>query len=77
MTVFPGFFTPVLTQLSFQSTFLTCFRGEMQKYAGKKVYPDWVSNLPPPGHESDHSPLSHLGGACKKVKRLCDSTTFV
>ena len=38
--VFPGFLTPVLTQLFFQkppTTFLTCFcRGERQNYAGKK-----------------------------------------
>ena len=39
--VFPGFITPVLTQLFFPkppTTFLTCFcRGERRKYAGKKV----------------------------------------
>ena len=38
--VFPGFLTPVLTQLFFPkppTTFLTCFcRGERQKYTGKK-----------------------------------------
>ena len=38
--VFPGFPTPVLTQLFFPkppTTFLTCFcRGERRKYAGKK-----------------------------------------
>ena len=38
--VFPGFLTPVLTQLFFPkppTTFLTCFcRGERRKYAGKK-----------------------------------------
>ena len=36
--VFPGFLTPVLTQLFFPkppTTFLTCFcRGERRKYAG-------------------------------------------
>ena len=46
MHVFPGFLTPVLTQLFFPkppTTFLTCFcRGERRKYARKK-----------PGHESD------------------------
>ena len=39
--VFPGFLTPVLSQLFFPkppTTFLTCFcRGERRKYAGKKV----------------------------------------
>ena len=38
--VFPGFLTPVLTQLFFPkppTTFLMCFcRGERRKYAGKK-----------------------------------------
>ena len=38
--VFPGFLTPVLTQLFFPkppTAFLTCFcRGQKQKYAGKK-----------------------------------------
>ena len=53
--MFPGFLTPVLTQLFFpQTTFLTCFcRGERRKYAGKKVRLNWGSNLQPPGHESD------------------------
>ena len=55
--VFPGFLTPVLTQLSFPkppTTFLTCFcRGVMRKYAGKKVRLIRGSNSQPPGHESD------------------------
>ena len=38
--VFPGFLTPVLTQLFFPkplTTFLTCFcRGERRKYTGRK-----------------------------------------
>ena len=55
--VFPGFLTPVLTQLFFpkpQTTFLTCFcRGERRKYAGKKVRFNRGSNSQPPGHESD------------------------
>ena len=45
--VFPGFLTPVLTQLFLPkppTTFLTCFcRGKRRKYAGKK--------LPQPGIE--------------------------
>ena len=55
--VFPGFLTPVLTQLFFPkppTTFPTCFcRGERRKYAGKKVRVNRGSNSQPPGHESD------------------------
>ena len=55
--VFPGFLTPVLTQLLFPkppTTFLTCFgRGERQKYAGKKSCLNWGPNSQPPGHEFD------------------------
>ena len=54
--VFPGFLTPVLTQLFFPkppTTFLTCFwRGERRKYAGKKDRLNQL-NSQPPGHESD------------------------
>ena len=55
--VFPGFLTPVLTQLFFPkppTTFLTCFcRGERRKYAGKESHLNRGSNSQPPGHESD------------------------
>ena len=55
--VFSGFLTPVLTQLFFPkppTMFLTCFcRGERWKYARKKIRLNRVSNLQPPGHESD------------------------
>ena len=55
--VFPGFLTPVLTQLFFPkllTTVLTCFcRGEKQKYPGKKVCLKQGSNSQPQGHESD------------------------
>ena len=55
--VFPGFLTPVLTQLFFPkppTTFLTCFcRGERRKYPGKKVGLNRGSNSQPPIHESD------------------------
>ena len=55
--VFPGFLTPVLTQLFFPkppNTFLTCFcSGERQKYARKRVCLNWGSNSQPPGHESN------------------------
>ena len=53
--VFPGFLTPVLTQLFFPkppTTFLTCFcRGERRKYARKKSRLDRGSNSQPPGLE--------------------------
>ena len=55
--VFPGFLTPVLTQLFFPkplTSFFTCFcRGQMQKYAGKKSHLNQESNSKPPGHESN------------------------
>ena len=55
--VFPGFLTPVLTQLSFPkppTTFPTCFcRGERQKYTGKKSHLNRGSYSQPPDHESD------------------------
>ena len=55
--VFPGFLTPVLTQLFFPkppTTFFACFcRGERRKYDGKKSHLHQGSNLQPPGHESD------------------------
>ena len=54
--VFPGFLTPVLTQLFFPkplTTFLTFFcRGERQKYARKKSRLNLGSNSQPQGHES-------------------------
>ena len=54
--VFPGFLTPVLTQLFFPkplTTFFTCFcRGERRKYAGKKSRLNRGSNSQPLGHES-------------------------
>ena len=55
--VFPGFLTPVLTQLFFpkpSTTFLTCLcRGERRKYAVKKSCLNRGLNSQPPGHESD------------------------
>ena len=55
--VFPGFLTPVLTQLFFPkppNTFLIYLcRGERRKYAGKKSRLNRGSNSQPPGHESN------------------------
>ena len=55
--VFPGFLTPVPTQLFFRkppTTFLTSFcRGERRKYNRKKSRLNRGSNSQPPGHESD------------------------
>ena len=53
--VFPGFPTPVLTQLFFlkpPAAFPICLGGEGRKYAGKKVHLILVSNSQP-GQESD------------------------
>ena len=55
--VFPGFLTPVLTQLFFPkppTTFFPCFcRSDRRKTAGKKVCLNLGSNSQPPGHESN------------------------
>ena len=55
--VFPGFLTPVLTQLFFpkpRTTFLTCFcSGERRKYAGRKSRLNLGSNSQPQGNESN------------------------
>ena len=65
--VFPGFLTPVLTQLFFPkppTTFLTCFcRGERRKFARKKNCLNRGSNSQPPGHESDTLTTEPLGRA--------------
>ena len=69
--VFPGFPTPVLTQLFFlkpPTTFLTCFfRGERRKYAGKKVGLNRGSNSQPPGHESDMLTTEPAGWGLRSV----------
>ena len=66
--VFPGFLTPVLTQLFFSkppATFLACFcRGERRKYAGKKSCLSLGSNSQPPGHESDTLTTQRSHGHC-------------
>ena len=66
--VFPGFLTPVLTQLFFPNppiTFPTCFcRGERRKYAGKKSRLNLGSNSQPPGHESDTLTTEPPGRLC-------------
>ena len=54
--VFPGFLTPILTQLFFlkpPTTFLTCFcGGDRRKYARKKSRLNRESNSQSPGHET-------------------------
>ena len=76
--VFPGFLTPVLTQLFFPTpptTFLKCFCiGVRLKYAGKKVCFNLESNSQPPGHESDTlttelppPPLPRVGAMTSKA----------
>ena len=69
--VFPGFLIPVLTQLNFSkppTRFLTCFRGDRHKYAGKIVCLNRVSNSQPPGHESDMLTTEPPGQEKKKLK---------
>ena len=75
--VFPGFLTPVLTQLFFPkppTTFLTCFcRGERRKYAGKKSRLKWGSNSRPPGYEFDTLTTEPPGQGFKiKTKNTSD-----
>ena len=64
--VFPGFLTPLPTQLFFPkppTTFLTCFcRGERQKYTGKKVRFKRGSNLQTPGHSDTLTTEPHGWG---------------
>ena len=71
--VFPGFLTPVLTQLFFPkppTTFLTCFcRGERRKYAGKKSRLNRGSNSQPPSHESDMLTTELPGQGQKRLRR--------
>ena len=70
--VFPGFLTPVLTQLFFPkppSTFLTCFCwGERRKFTGMKSRLNQGSNSQPPGHESDTLTTEQPGRATLKKK---------
>ena len=83
--VFPGFLTPVLTQLFFPkppTTFLTCFcRGKRRKYAGKKSRLNRGSNSQPPGHESDTLTTEPPGqiveiGSISLYKHFCYTTHF-
>ena len=64
--VFPGFFTPVLTQLFLPkppTTFLTCFcRGERRKHAGKKVASTGDRTRNHQVMSPTRSSLSHPGG---------------
>ena len=71
--VFPGFLTPVLTQLFLPkppTTFLTCFcRGERRKYTGKNSRLNQGSQ--PPGHGSDMLTTETPGrGGRKCAKRV-------
>ena len=81
--VFPGFLTPVLTQLFFPkppTTFLTCFcRGERRKCAGKESRLNRGSNSQPPGHESNiltTEPSGRGSGLGKDVSRNCGRHTM-
>ena len=79
--VFPGFLTPVLTQLFFPkppTTFLTCFcRGERRKYAKERKVA--LTRHQTHNHQvmsPIRSPQSHPGGAHPRLeqadKRSCD-----
>ena len=72
--VFLGFLTPVLTRLFFPkppTTFLTSFcRGEMRKYAGKKVRLSRGSNSQPTGHEFDTLTTEPSGRGPELWKRV-------
>ena len=71
--VFPGFLTPVNNTTFFptpQTTFLTCFRDERRKYAGKKLCFNQVSNSLPPGHESDTPTTEPLGRGTKILSKF-------
>ena len=65
--VFPGFLTPVLTELYFQRHKLLFSHAsaevEKQKYIRKKVCLNQVSNLNNQVMSPTRSPLSHPGGA--------------
>ena len=69
--VFPGFLTPVQTQLSFQSHRLLFLQASAEvrgeKYAGKRVRLNWVLNSRPPWNESD-TLTTELPGRGKKSK---------
>ena len=80
--VFPGFLTPVLTQLFFPkppTTFLKCFcRAERQKYAAKKNGLNWGLNSQLPGHESDTLTTEPPGlGVFKGVDKRESTGTFL
>ena len=73
--VFPGFLTPVLTQLFFPkppTTFLTCFsRGERRKTPERKVASNGDRTHNHQDMNPTNSPLSHPGGALRFVLSLC------
>ena len=78
---FPGFLTPVLTQLFFPkplATFLTCFCiGERQKYAKNESHLNRGSNSQPPGHESDMLTTEPSGwGKNKKIADKGENTCW-
>ena len=73
MRMFPGFLTPVLTQLFFPkppTTFLTCFcRGERRKFAERKTASTGDQTCNHQVMSLTCSPLSHPGGAPLSEKK--------
>ena len=78
--VFPGFLTPVLTQLFFPkppTSSLTCFcRGERRKVAGKKVRLKQGLNSQPPGHKSDALTSEPHGRGVQECNNISDAITL-
>ena len=72
--VFPGFLTPVLTQLFFPrppTTFLTCFcTGERRNYAGKKVASTGDRTHNHQVMSPTRSPLRHPSGGLFSLNTL-------
>ena len=73
--VFPGFLTPTFFQNP-PTTFLTFFRGERRKYAGKKVRLNRVSHSQPPCNESNILIIEPPGRGYEKAvtgveRKLC------
>ena len=78
--VFPGFLTPVLTQLFFPkppTTFLTCFcRGERRKNTEKKSRLNRVSNSEPAGLESDTPTTEPTGWGFETIENTSEKGEY-
>ena len=73
--VFPGFLTPVLTQLFFPKPPTTFSHASVEvrgeKFTGKKIRLNRGSNSKPPGHESDTLTTEQPGqGSCPRIEKM-------